>query len=57
MILRPMKTIKEWLEMISTATLWEAIGCVMGIAMTAIFYVLLAIFWIVLLVGVFALII
>lgn len=56
-MMRPMKTIKEWLEMLSTATRWEAIGCVAGIAMTAIFYALLVIFWIVLLVGIFAIII
>lgn len=57
MRMRPITTIKEWVEMLSTATLWEAIGCIMGIVSTALTYILLIIFWAVLLLGIFAIII
>ena len=57
MRMKPITTIKEWVEMLSTATLWEAIGCIVGIASTALTYILLIIFWAVLLLGIFATII
>lgn len=49
-------TIKEWIEKIRYATLWEAIGCVIGMVMTIITYVLIIALLSALVLGVYALI-
>lgn len=57
MRMRPITTIKEWIEILSVATLWEAIGCIVGVVTTVITYILLVIFWAVLLIGIFVIIV